>query len=223
MPNFYEYNPEQGYLLPPSVREVLGEGHLCFFVHRAVEKLNLEAFVKVYSEEGASGVSPGADAEGVVVRVRGGDHEFAAAGGTDQGRFGVAVFGGRGATGLLGAERFSETPEAGSEQHVHAGGGAGAEFGDGEAGTRGDRLDADRGERGGGFGGHGGEAAQGTGEDPEANPALAAAVRGGGSERRSGDGGGARGAGKAGTETGRASGATAAAEEIGAAEAFANG
>ena len=52
MPNFYEYNPEQAYLLPPSVREVLGEAHLCFFVHRAVEKLNLESFVGAYSEEG---------------------------------------------------------------------------------------------------------------------------------------------------------------------------
>jgi hypothetical protein len=31
MPNFYEYDPEQAYLLPPSVRGVLGEGHLCFF------------------------------------------------------------------------------------------------------------------------------------------------------------------------------------------------
>jgi hypothetical protein len=37
MANFLEYNPEQGYLLPPTVREVLGEGHLCFFVHGAVE------------------------------------------------------------------------------------------------------------------------------------------------------------------------------------------
>lgn len=58
MPNFYEYNPEQAYLLPPSVREVLGEGHLCFFVHRAVEKLNLEAFVKAYSEEGHPAYHP---------------------------------------------------------------------------------------------------------------------------------------------------------------------
>ena len=58
MPNFYEYNPEQAYLLPPSVREVLGEGHLCFFVHRAVEKLNLEAFVKGYSEEGHPAYHP---------------------------------------------------------------------------------------------------------------------------------------------------------------------
>jgi hypothetical protein len=37
MPNFLEYNPEQAYLLPPSVRDVLGEEHLCFFLHRAVE------------------------------------------------------------------------------------------------------------------------------------------------------------------------------------------
>jgi transposase len=51
MPHFYEYNPEQAYLLPPSVREVWREAHLCFFVHRAVEKLNLESFVEAYSEE----------------------------------------------------------------------------------------------------------------------------------------------------------------------------
>src|ERR1700688_550050 len=52
MPTFYEYNPEQAYLIPPSVREVLGKEHLCFFVHRAVAKLNLETFVEAYSEEG---------------------------------------------------------------------------------------------------------------------------------------------------------------------------
>jgi hypothetical protein len=43
MPNFSEYNPEQVYLLPPSVREVLREDHLCFFLHRAVEWLDLKA------------------------------------------------------------------------------------------------------------------------------------------------------------------------------------
>ena len=58
MANFYQYNPEQGYLLPPSVREVLGEGHLCFFVHRAVEKLNLESFVGAYSEQGHPAYHP---------------------------------------------------------------------------------------------------------------------------------------------------------------------
>jgi hypothetical protein len=36
MANFLEYNPQQAYLLPPTVRDVLGEDHLCFFLHRAV-------------------------------------------------------------------------------------------------------------------------------------------------------------------------------------------
>ncbi len=52
MPNFFEYNPEQGYLLPPSVREVLGEEHLCFFVHRAVEKLDLTEFERATARRG---------------------------------------------------------------------------------------------------------------------------------------------------------------------------
>jgi transposase len=58
MPNFYEYNPEQGYLLPPSVREVLGEDHLCFFLHGVVEKLGLEEFEQGYSEEGHPAYHP---------------------------------------------------------------------------------------------------------------------------------------------------------------------
>src|ERR1700687_4214377 len=58
MPNFYEYNPEQGYLLPPSVRDVLGEEHLCFFVHRAVEKLDLQEFEQAYSDEGHPAYHP---------------------------------------------------------------------------------------------------------------------------------------------------------------------
>jgi len=58
MPNFYEYNPEQAYLLPPSVKDVLGENHLCFFVHRAVEKLDLGEFEAAYSEEGQRAYHP---------------------------------------------------------------------------------------------------------------------------------------------------------------------
>ena len=58
MPNFLEYNPEQAFLLPPSVRDVLGEEHLCFFIHRAVEKLDLGAFEQAYSEEGHPGYHP---------------------------------------------------------------------------------------------------------------------------------------------------------------------
>jgi hypothetical protein len=38
MADFLDYNPEQAYLLPPTVREVLGEGHLCFFARGAAEK-----------------------------------------------------------------------------------------------------------------------------------------------------------------------------------------
>jgi len=44
MPNFLEYSPEQAYLLPPSVRDVLGEDHLVFFVHGVVERLDLAKF-----------------------------------------------------------------------------------------------------------------------------------------------------------------------------------
>src|SRR5271170_4286371 len=58
MPNFYEYNPEQGYLLPPNVHEVLGEEHLCFFVHAAVEKLDLRELESRYSEQGHPGYHP---------------------------------------------------------------------------------------------------------------------------------------------------------------------
>src|SRR5438094_683723 len=36
MGKFLDYNPDQAYLLPPSVRDVLGEGHLCFFLRRVV-------------------------------------------------------------------------------------------------------------------------------------------------------------------------------------------
>lgn len=58
MPTFYEYNPEQAYLLPPSVRDLLRENHLCFFIHQAVERLDLKQFEQGYSEEGHPGYHP---------------------------------------------------------------------------------------------------------------------------------------------------------------------
>ena len=58
MANFFDYNPEQAYLLPPSVRDVLGEDHLCFFVHGAVEKLDLQPFEAGYSDEGHPAYHP---------------------------------------------------------------------------------------------------------------------------------------------------------------------
>src|SRR3990172_3723722 len=58
MPSFYPYNPEQAYLVPPSVREVLSENHLCFFVSRAVEQLDLSAFERGYGDEGHPAYHP---------------------------------------------------------------------------------------------------------------------------------------------------------------------
>ncbi len=39
-------------LLPPSVREELGEEHLAVFLHELVEKLDLGEFEGGYQEEG---------------------------------------------------------------------------------------------------------------------------------------------------------------------------
>ena len=58
MGKYRSYSPDQAYLLPPHVREVLGEDHLCFFVHRVVERLDLEAFDKEYVEEGRPAYAP---------------------------------------------------------------------------------------------------------------------------------------------------------------------
>jgi transposase len=55
---YLTYNPEQAYLLPPSVRDVLGEEHLCFFLHRTVERLDLSAFEQGYVEEGRAAYHP---------------------------------------------------------------------------------------------------------------------------------------------------------------------
>ena len=41
---FLTYEPNQAWLLPPSVKDVLGEDHLCFFVHQIVERLDLRRF-----------------------------------------------------------------------------------------------------------------------------------------------------------------------------------
>lgn len=58
MAKFMDYNPEQAYLLPPSVRDVLAADHLCFFIRRMVAKLNLEVFRLDYGEEGGPAYAP---------------------------------------------------------------------------------------------------------------------------------------------------------------------
>ena len=55
---FLPYNPDQAYLLPPSVQDVLGEGHLSIFIHKVVERLDLRAFEQDYVEEGRSAYAP---------------------------------------------------------------------------------------------------------------------------------------------------------------------
>ncbi len=55
---FLSYSPDQAYLLPPSVKDVLGEEHLCFFLSRLVKELDLSAFEQAYSEEGQPGYHP---------------------------------------------------------------------------------------------------------------------------------------------------------------------
>ena len=55
---FLPYSPDQAYLLPPSVGEVLGDGHLCFFLHRVVERVDLSGFEQGYVEEGPPAYAP---------------------------------------------------------------------------------------------------------------------------------------------------------------------
>ncbi len=58
MTRFQAYNPDQAYLLPPNVKDILGENHLAFFIHRVVERLDVEEFERAYSEEGGALYAP---------------------------------------------------------------------------------------------------------------------------------------------------------------------
>ena len=58
MSRFFDYSVDQAYLLPPNVKDVLGGGHLCFFVHGAVEQLDLRRFEEAYAPEGRLAYPP---------------------------------------------------------------------------------------------------------------------------------------------------------------------
>ena len=58
MSRYVTYNPDQVWLLPPSVREELGEDHLAVFVHQVVERLDLGQFEAEDSEQGRPGYPP---------------------------------------------------------------------------------------------------------------------------------------------------------------------
>jgi transposase len=49
---FRPYEPDQGLLLPPSLRDWLPEDHLAFFISDAIDAMNLEAFEARYGTEG---------------------------------------------------------------------------------------------------------------------------------------------------------------------------
>ena len=139
---FLPYNPEQAYLLPPSVREVLGEDHICFFVHQVVERLELSALEQGYVEEGRPAYHPVlllkvwlyayvlglTSARRLEQRVRE-DLAFRPPGGW-------------GHTGFLDPQPVPHAACPGAERSVHAGGGVGAFARYGSAGARRRRLDA---------------------------------------------------------------------------------
>lgn len=52
MSRYLPYSPDQVELLPARVEEVLGSDHLCFFIHRVVERLELRRFHEAYASEG---------------------------------------------------------------------------------------------------------------------------------------------------------------------------
>ena len=58
MSRYIDYNPEQVWLLPPSVREELGEGHLAVFLHEMVERLDLRQFEAEHSADGRPSYPP---------------------------------------------------------------------------------------------------------------------------------------------------------------------
>jgi transposase len=58
MSRFLPYSPDQAYLLPPNMKDVLGENHFAFFILRVVERLDLQPLEAVYSEEGGALYAP---------------------------------------------------------------------------------------------------------------------------------------------------------------------
>lgn len=58
MSRYIAYNPDQVWLLPPSVRDELGEGHLAIFVHQLVERLDLKQFEAAHAEQGRPSYPP---------------------------------------------------------------------------------------------------------------------------------------------------------------------
>ena len=58
MSRYVTYNPDQVWLLPPSVQDELGPDHLAIFVHQIVERLDFAAWENESSENGRPGYPP---------------------------------------------------------------------------------------------------------------------------------------------------------------------
>jgi transposase len=58
MSRFHHYDPEQAYLLPPSVKDLLGERHLAFHVHKLIEAMEVQGFEQAYAAEGRLAYPP---------------------------------------------------------------------------------------------------------------------------------------------------------------------
>ena len=93
MGKFLDYNPDQAYLLPPSVRDVLGEGHLCFFLRVWWETQSERVSRRIWGGRRA-GLRAGDADFGLAVRVCAGGHCLATVGAAHSRRLGISLFGG---------------------------------------------------------------------------------------------------------------------------------
>lgn len=59
MSRFFPYDPNQAYLLPPNVKDVLGSEHLCFRLHAMIEQVDVSRFEEAYGAEGRLAYPPG--------------------------------------------------------------------------------------------------------------------------------------------------------------------
>jgi hypothetical protein len=100
------------------VDEVLEADHLCFFVHRVVERLDLGRFESRTARR-AGYVPPFADAEGVALRVCDGSDVEPACGAAHPRGPGLSLSGGQRPAGLLGAERVPAAAWACDQRLLH--------------------------------------------------------------------------------------------------------
>src|ERR1700682_1780204 len=110
--SYRPYLPEQGFLLPPSLREWLPEDHLGYFVSDVVDNLNLSALDAVYGDEqrGQPPYDPRMMTKVLVYGYCVGGIQFAADRGVLGRGHGVSRAGGGQRAGLPHHRGFPQTP-----------------------------------------------------------------------------------------------------------------